>query len=123
MIESYLPVLMLLGVAVAFPLGLLFVSSFLGPRVETPVKSEAYECGVPPVGSSRDRFPVKFYKLAILFLLFDVEAALLFPWAILFRSKVRSWGAPFLLAELGLFLGVLLAGYAFAWKRGGLEWD
>ncbi|MFH1017312.1 MAG: NADH-quinone oxidoreductase subunit A [Pseudomonadota bacterium] len=123
MILSYLPVLMLLGVAVAFPVGLLWLSSMLGPKVRSNVKSEAYECGVPPVGSTRERIPVKFYKLAILFLIFDVEAALLFPWAVLFRSKLPEWGAPFLLAELGVFLAVLLVGYVFAWSRGGLEWD
>ncbi len=123
MILSYLPVLMMLAVAVAFPVGLWWASSLLGPRVRSEAKSEAYECGVPPVGSMREKFPVKFYKLAILFLIFDVETALLFPWAILFRGKRAEWGTSFLLVEFGVFMTVLLIGYIFAWIRGGLEWD
>jgi NADH-quinone oxidoreductase subunit A len=123
MIESYLPVLLLLVVAIGFPLGLLAVTSMLGPRQAVAAKSESYECGVPPVGDIRQKLPVKFYRLAILFLLFDVEIALLFPWAVLFRKSLAEWGASFLVAELFLFLLVLVVGYVYAYKKGALEWD
>ncbi len=123
MLFSYLPILLLLAVAVAFPMGLLLATTLLGPRVPSKEKAEPYESGVPPVGNLRDRVPVKFFRIAILFLLFDVEAAFLFPWAVLFRPKMSEWGAPFLIGELCLFLMILVAGYVFAWRRGGLEWE
>lgn len=123
MIISYLSILLLLGLAIAFPFVLLMATSILGPRVQTRVKAEAYECGVPAVGSTQEGVSVKFYRIAILFLLFDVEAALLFPWAVIFRNKLGDWGVLFLVGELLLFLLVLLAGYIYAWHRGGLEWE
>ena len=123
MLSTYLPVLILLAVAVAFPVGLLMVTSVLGPRVNVAAKVEPYECGVPPVGDVHGRLPVKFYRVAVLFLLFDVEAALLFPWAVLFRNKLDDWGPVFLIAELAAFLLVLGAGYVYAWREGALEWD
>ena len=123
MINSFLPVLLLLILAVAFPLGLVFVTGRLGPKVGGRTKLEPYECGVPPIGTVRERIPVKFYRIAILFLIFDVEAAFLFPWAALFRSKLPEWGAPFMIGELGLFLLILVVAYIYAWKRGALEWD
>jgi NADH-quinone oxidoreductase subunit A len=123
MTHPYLPVLLALALAVIFPLGLLAATSLLGPRVRLDTKGRPYECGVPPVGSARDRVPVKFYRLAILFLIFDLEAALLFPWAVLFRPMLPEWGLAFLLGELLLFLGILGVGYAYAWRKGALEWD
>lgn len=123
MLISFLPILILLGVAILFPVGFLVTTQLLGPRVRTTPKLEPYECGVPPVGSTQGGLSVKFYRMAILFLLLDVEAALLFPWAILFRDMLPEWGAGFLLVEFLVFLAILVAGYLYAWSRGALEWD
>ncbi len=123
MLNSYLPILFLLGVAIVFPLSLLLITELLGPKVKSKVKEEPYECGVPAVGSSEQGVTIKFYRVAILFLLFDVEAALLFPWAVLYRNKLQEGGAPLLIAEFVLFLLILLVGYIYAWRRGALEWD
>jgi len=122
-IFSYLPILFLLILAILFPLGLLVTTSILGPKVKNQTKTEAYECGVPAVGSLDQGLSIKFYRVAILFLLFDVEAALLFPWAVLFRHKLPEWGILFLIVESTIFLSILVAGYFYAWHRGALEWD
>jgi NADH-quinone oxidoreductase subunit A len=123
MLVSYLPILMLLGVALLFPISFLAATQLLGPRVRTTVKSEAYECGVPAVGSTEGGLSVKFYRMAVLFLLVDVEAALLFPWAVLFREMSVEWGPWFLAVEFFIFMVILLVGYVYAWNRGALEWD
>ncbi len=123
MLISYLPILILLAVAVAVPVGLIFGTSLAGPKVSLDQKKTPYECGVIPVGSARERFPVKFYRVGLLFLLFDVEAAFLFPWAVLYRPKLAEWGFEFLFFELALFLLVLVIGFVYAWKKGALEWD
>ncbi len=123
MLSSYLPVLMLLGVAILFPTSLVIFTSLVGPKLHVNSKFEPYECGVPPVSTRRDRLPVKFYKVAIIFLVFDVEAAFLFPWAVLFKKKLMEWGPVFLVSELLLFLLILVAGYIYAWRAGALEWD
>jgi NADH-quinone oxidoreductase subunit A len=121
--NSFLPILLLLGVAMLFPAILLLTTSLLGPRVRTQPKLEPYECGVPPVGTTDRGLPVKFYRVALLFLLLDVEAALLFPWAVLFREMIPDWGSSFLMAEFLIFFVILGAGYLYAWGRGALEWD
>ncbi len=123
MLASFMPVLILLGFAAAFPAGLLILTSILGPKVKTAAKLDAYECGVPAVGSPEDATGVRFYRVAILFLLFDVEAALLFPWAVVFREMLPTWGPRFLVAEFVVFLLILIVGYLYAWYRGALEWD
>lgn len=123
MLLTYLPIFILLCLALLFPLASILVTSSLGPKVYHKSKLEPYECGVPAVGSSRKGFAVRFYKIAILFLLFDVEAALLFPWAVMFKDKLPSWGSLFLLGEFAVFLVILMGGYVYAWKRGALEWE
>ena len=123
MIQSYLPVLILLVMAIVTPFAITVATALLGPSAKSKVKSQAYECGVEAVGSARKSFAVHFYKVAILFLLFDVEAALLFPWAVLVKTKLPEWGTAFIVGELVLFLITLVAGYAYAWKRDALEWE
>jgi NADH-quinone oxidoreductase subunit A len=122
-IDSYLPVLILLGVAIAMPTGMVISSHLLGPKLRGKVKDEPYECGVPAVGSPREGFAIKFHKIAIFFLLLDVEAALLFPWAVIFKDKLPTWGPTFLIMEFFFFLIILLGGFFYAWKRGALEWE
>ena len=123
MIQTYLPIFVLLVMAVVTPAAITVLTMVLGPKARSKVKGQAYECGVEAVGSARRPFAVHFYKIAILFLLFDVEAALLFPWAVLLKSKLPEWGSLFMVGELALFLVTLVAGYVYAWKRGALEWE
>ena len=87
-------------------------------RRETTVKEETYECGVPLLGGARERFSVKFYIIAILFVLFDIETIFLFPWAVVFRS-LGFYG----FVEMVVFIGLLALGFLYAWRRGGLDWD
>lgn len=123
MIESYIPVLVLFVVALILPTSMVVSSHILGPKLKGKTKFEPYECGVPAVGSPREGMAVKFYKIAILFLLFDVEAALLFPWAVIFKDKLPTWGPTFLVIEFIFFLIILLGGFFYAWKRNALDWE
>ena len=123
MLNSYLPILILLIVAALLPIGMMFVTSLFGPKLRTEAKGDAYECGVPAVGTPRQGMTVHFHKIAILFLLFDIEAALLIPWALVFKDKLSSWGPGFLILELIIFLVILFGGYIYAWHRGALEWE
>ncbi len=116
--EQYLPVLVTFcfaGVVVATFIGL---GRLLGPRRATPTKGEAFECGNPPSGTARERFPVRFYLTAILFIVFDVEVVFLYPWAVLFRQLgwVGFW-------EMVLFVAVLGIALLYVWRKGALEWD
>jgi NADH-quinone oxidoreductase subunit A len=112
------PVLVLFVIAVAFAGGAIILSSLMGPRRPSRVKNEAYECGIDPVGNARLRFSVKFYIVAMLFILFDIEAIFLYPWAVMF-NELRLFG----LMEMFAFLGFLAIGYIYLWRRGALEWD
>lgn len=97
---------------------LLGLSQWLGPKKTNPVKGEAFECGNLPITNPGDRFTVKFYAIAILFVLFDIEIVFLFPWAVVFQS-IGVAG----LVSMTLFLAVLILGLAYAWKKGALQWD
>lgn len=118
---EYIPVLILLAIGATLGGVILFVSTLLGSKVSNRKKNEAFECGMPPAGDARRRFSVRFYLVAILFLLFDVEAIFFFPWAVVFK-KYLSINA-FILAEMGIFVGILLLGYYYVLKKGALEWD
>ena len=118
MLESYLPILVLIALALAFALGSVVVSGIVGQRKPTTVKLAPYECGMPPVGSAHDRFSVKFYIIAMLFIVFDIEAVFLYPWAVVFRKL--GW---FGFVEMGVFIIILLVGYIYVWKKGALEWE
>ncbi len=111
-------VLLLFAVAALVALMMLVLGSVLGPRRKSPVKMQAFECGNPPSGDARARFSVKFYLIAILFVLFDVEVAFMYPWAVLYR-KLGLLG----LLEMGIFALILGFGLLYVWKRGALEWD
>ena len=117
-LRPYLPVAIYALVVVGTGLLLLVSSRILGPKRRAIGKDSTYECGVPLLGSARGRFSVKFYLVAILFVLFDLETAFLFPWAVMYREL-----GLFGLAEMLVFLGFLVAGFAYAWKRGGLDWE
>ena len=106
--------------AVMIGLGVFLVglSHLLGPRKKKPGKLDPYECGVPILSNSRERFSVHFYLVAILFILFDIETVFLIPWAVLYRSL-----GPAGLVEMGIFLGVVIFGLTYVWRRGALEWE
>jgi NADH-quinone oxidoreductase subunit A len=114
---SYVPILILGGVAVGFAVFTLFVSQLLGKARPNPQKSAAYECGVPAIGTARERFPIKFYLVCMLFILFDVDAAFLYPWALIFR-QLGLYG----LVEMAVFVFLLGGGFVYAWKVGALDW-
>lgn len=107
-----------LGLITALASGLTFSAYFLGPWRPNPDKQDPYECGVPLVGGTRERFSVRFYLVAIMFILFDIETVFLIPWAVLHKS-LGVLG----LIEIGIFFAVLGFGLAYLWLRGGLEWD
>ncbi len=115
---QYLPILMFLIVAFLFAAGTIAMSTFIVPRRSSPTKDSAYECGVDPVGNARARFTIKFYLVAVLFILFDIEAVFLYPWAVAFK-QLGLYG----LVEMLLFIAILLVGYLYLLKKRALEWD
>ena len=116
--DPYFSVLLLLIIAVGMAVMFVFMSQALGPKKYERVKYSVYECGVDPFTSATVRVSVKFYLIALLFLLFDLETAFLYPWAVLFR-KLGLFG----FIEMVVFVGILLVGLVYAWKKGALEWQ
>ena len=116
--QGWLSILLLLLLGVGFGAGAIALSWVLGPRKPTPEKLAPYECGMPPVSDARERHPVKFYLVAMIFLLFDIEVAFLYPWAMALRD-LRWTG----FLQILVFFGILVAGYAYVWKKGALNWD
>jgi len=115
---EYLPVLLFVAVGLGFGAVTIAASSLIVPQRKSPEKMSAYECGVDPVGDARGRFNVKFYMVAVLFILFDIEAVFLYPWAVSFR-QLGLYG----LIEMVLFIVILLAGYLYLLKKRALEWE
>ncbi len=116
--SDYLPVLIFMIIASAFGLGTLLVGSLFRPRRTYAEKLTPYESGNPPVGEPRIRFSVKFYIIAMLFVVFDVEVVFLYPWAVVF-DKIGL----FAFVEMMLFIAILLVGYIYAWKKDAFTWD
>ena len=114
---EYGPVAVLVLVVVGIAAAILALTHLLGPKRHGPVKDSTYESGVDPIGDARRRFNVRFYIVAILFLVFDVEVVFLFPWAIIY-DKLALVG----LIEMLIFIGILVVGYYYAWRKGALEW-
>ncbi len=117
MLPSYTPVLLLFGFAVGLAALILTLSYLLGRPRPNPDKTSTYECGVPPIGTARERFPIKFYLVCMIFILLDVDAAFLYPWALVFREL-----GLFGLVEMAVFMLVLGGGFAYAWRVGALDW-
>ncbi|MGA2296613.1 MAG: NADH-quinone oxidoreductase subunit A [FCB group bacterium] len=118
MFESYVPLIFM--VVIGFAVGIIFLvlSEWLGARRSTKEKQTTYESGMPPVGTARERFSVKFYMIAMLFILFDIEIVFMYPWA----SQFRELGSTALVAMI-LFIVLLFAGYIYVLKKGALKWD
>jgi NADH-quinone oxidoreductase subunit A len=117
-LPNWFPIVVVLTVAVVMVLALSFLSWLLGPKRMTAVKAASFECGSESSGPARDRFGVKFYVVALLFIVFDVEAVFLYPWAVLFKEL--AWGG---MVMMGLFVLTLALGLVYVWKKGALEWD
>ena len=116
--DPYFSILLLLIIAIGLAVGFVFLSQALGPKKYERIKYSVYECGVDPFTTASVRVSVKFYLVALLFILFDLEAAFLYPWAVLFRDL--GW---FGFLEMAVFVLILLAGLVYAWKKGALEWQ
>jgi len=115
--REYLPILIFLAIAMAFPVVAIVAARLIRPSAPFMAKLEAYECGIKAASDSRGRYAVRFYIIAILFVIFDVETVFLFPWAV--RYKQLGW---FGVAEVAVFLAILAVGYIWAYKKGALEW-
>lgn len=115
--ETFFPILVLLGVAAVMAATILFLNAVLGPRLRTRKKLETYESGVPLLDASRKRISIQFFVIAMIFILFDVEIAFVYPWALVFKAA----GWP-LLVEMFVFLAILIVGYAYIWKKGAFDW-
>jgi NADH-quinone oxidoreductase subunit A len=122
-LREYLPVLMLGALAVVFSFGMLGLSVLLGKRGRrTPIKDTPYECGMLPTGEGNTRLSVKFYLVAMLFILFDIEVVFLYPWAAIYRDLLRGENANVIFASMISFLGILFAGYLYAVKKQAFDW-
>jgi len=119
---AYLSVAIFLAVVTAVGSTLLLLGILIRPNKPSAMKSIPYESGVPPVGRARERYSVRFYIIAMLFVLFDIEALFLYPWAINFDGFVRRGDGVFILVEMLLFIFLILLGYVYAWKKGALDW-
>ena len=134
MIRAYLPVLLLMGFVVANALLIVGASHLLTRHRPTPVKQSAYESGIPALGDARERFSVKFYMVAMLFIIFDIETVFMIPWGAFYRQlscsvPLVSGSCPigkisfFGLGEMLVFMLILLVGFVYVWKKGALRWD
>jgi len=118
MLQQYLPIFLFILVALVLGLAPITLGLILAPHKPDAEKNTPYECGFEPFDNARIKFDVRFYLIAILFIVFDLELAFLFPWAVVFRNL----GMPALIA-MGIFLGLLLIGFIYEWKKGALEWE
>jgi len=115
--SGYIPIFIFLAMAIAFPVVTIILAKWIRPSSPFQAKLEAYECGIKAASDSRGRYTVRFYIIAILFVIFDVETIFLFPWAVKYRTL--GW---FGVIEVAVFLVILIVGYIWAWKKGALEW-
>ena len=123
MLESYVPLLMLMVLVIVSAVAMVGLSHLFSSSRPTAIKSQPYESGIPPFGTARERFEVKFYLVAVLFIVFDIEVVFMMPWAVAFRSlDILGLGALGGLLEMAAFVVVLVVGYVYVWKRGALEW-
>jgi NADH-quinone oxidoreductase subunit A len=115
---EYIPIFLFLAISIVFPIAILWAAKLVRPSAPTQTKLEAYECGIRAASDSRGRYTVRFYIVAILFVIFDVEAVFLYPWAV--RYQQLGW---FGVAEVAVFLAILIVGYFWAYKKRALDWN
>jgi NADH-quinone oxidoreductase subunit A len=118
MLDEYIPIAILFVLSAAVAVLFVFIGVLFGPRRKNPRKAQPYESGMLPFGQAQRRFPVHFYLIAVLFILFDVEIIFLFPWAVMFRAL-----GVFGFVEMIIFIAILVVGYVYVWKNGALEWE
>ena len=117
MLSAYVPIFIFVLVAIGFAIGTVLVARLVSARKYNKVKLEPYECGIEPLTDARDRYSVRYYLVAMLFVIFDVETVFMFPWAVI-MDKLALFG----LIEMIVFLFILVVGYFYAWRKGALEW-
>lgn len=118
---EYIPIILILIVAIVFAVVIVLGMSLFGPKGTGKVKGEPYESGMTPIGTARIRFDVKFYLIAVLFILFDIEIIFMYPWAVVYNDLLST--GNFILIEMLVFIGILAIGYLYLWKKGAFEWD
>ena len=121
-LDAYAPLLIQFLAAVGLSAAIIGVSALVGHRRSTRAKEEPYECGIRPTGDAREPFSVQFYLVAMLFILFDIEAIFLYPWALVYR-ELQAFGHLFGFLEMLVYILILLAGYIYLWKKGALDWN
>jgi NADH-quinone oxidoreductase subunit A len=132
--QAYVPVLLLIGFVALNAVVIVLASSLITRARPTPVKQEAYESGMPPLGDARERFSVKFYMVAMLFIIFDIETVFMIPWGVAFQrlscavplvTEICPAGQTsfFGLIEMLVFMAILVVGFIYVWKKGALQWD
>lgn len=123
--KAYVPILIVFIFVMGFAVTNIILTHVVGRRKDTRAKLMPYECGMDPVGSAHQRFSVKFYLVAMLFILFDIEAIFLVPWAVVFKSliQIKQYSRSFVFFEMAIFFAVLLVGYVYVWKKGLFEWN
>lgn len=119
--NPYIPVILTIIITLCLGIVILFFNAIIGPKRKTTTKGMPFECGMDPVGEPRKRFSVKFYLVAIFFIVFDIETVFLFPWAVIFRELLSENFVAFF--EGVIFIGVLAVALLYVWKKGALEWE
>ena len=125
MLTDYFPIAVLVTLSTALAITITVLGHLFGPHRPTPVKLEPYESGMRPFGSAMRRVPARFYLIAVLFILFDIETIFFLPWAVTYQSFIQESHATggFAFVEMLVFVGILLVGYVWVWKKGALEWE
>ena len=123
MLLEYAAIAILIVVTTAVAVIAIVLGTIFGPRRPTGKKAMPYESGMTPIGPGTRRMPVRFYLIAVLFILFDIEVVFFIPWALIFNSAVKAGQGIPMLAEMLVFVFILLVGYLYAWKKGALEWE
>ena len=121
MVNEWLPVFIFMIITAIVVLVIIVGTQLIGPKRPGKIKLDPYESGVEPVGEARSRIPVRFYIIAMLFIIFDLEVVFFYPWAVVYKNFLSK--SSFILIEMLVFVGILLIGYIYAWKKGALEWQ
>jgi len=123
MLSTYIPIAVIVILAVVFGFLIVGIGTVFGPRRKTARKLMPYESGMNPIGPGTRRVPVRFYLVAVLFILFDIEIIFIIPWAVILKQFVQAKAGIFALIEMAVFILILLIGLIYAWKKGALEWE
>jgi NADH-quinone oxidoreductase subunit A len=123
MLQAYLPIVVLVVISTTLAVAIVVLGHLFGPHQPTQRKSEPYESGMRPIGPAMRRMPVRFYLVAVLFILFDIEVVFFLPWAVTLQSFIKDGLGVFAFVEMVVFIAILLVGYLWLWQKGALEWE